>query len=603
MLKREEAITLIALVITIVVMLILATITLNLTLGENGIFKRAKQATMLQKKARYIEEIEVEISNEQMDRLLGKSGETFIVSLQKRLEGTPTASLNTQTTYTKKDWVKNTLINLNRILVVYTVDDYQILIEVDNENNTAKIVDDSFTKKGKDCTISFDGNNASGSVDSITITEGLYIELPDNGFTKANNTFVGWFKNSAGEGERYNPGESYRVTENETLYASWSQHAITIAYNPGFETEDTMNDTTIAIGSKDNLLKNTFERLGYTFTGWKDQENHTYTDEQEITASINLTLTAQWTPTEYEISYDLDGGALESGKTNPTTYTIETTTTTLNNPLKEGYTFTGWTGSNGNTPQTTVSLLQGSTNDKSYTANWEPQAYSVTIYSAPSDQLYYYQNNNKVILGTTDSTGKLAGVSVKNGATIYSSVAKDLTDLSNPYCKTFNITSNTTIYLMPNGEIFYWYGYNPVKCDVIANYYGSNEYNTAATVNYNTNSIYLKTNGSGGTISCHVYLNNTLRSAQEISSITKAHLIATDACAPCMTKTKSTQNSNTMTGANPNQLGTMTIDINNGNYKSWTYSYSGTDSGYLGFRFAGGWNIHKEATFYALWFE
>ena len=40
----KRGITLIALVITIVVLIILATVAINLSLGENGIFKRAKQA-------------------------------------------------------------------------------------------------------------------------------------------------------------------------------------------------------------------------------------------------------------------------------------------------------------------------------------------------------------------------------------------------------------------------------------------------------------------------------------------------------------------------------------------------------------------------------
>ncbi len=42
--KNERGITLIALVITIIVLLILAGITLNLVLGERGIFKMAQEA-------------------------------------------------------------------------------------------------------------------------------------------------------------------------------------------------------------------------------------------------------------------------------------------------------------------------------------------------------------------------------------------------------------------------------------------------------------------------------------------------------------------------------------------------------------------------------
>ncbi len=42
--KGEKAITLIALVITIIILIILAGVGINLSLGENGIFKRAKEA-------------------------------------------------------------------------------------------------------------------------------------------------------------------------------------------------------------------------------------------------------------------------------------------------------------------------------------------------------------------------------------------------------------------------------------------------------------------------------------------------------------------------------------------------------------------------------
>ncbi len=45
-------ITLIALIITIIVLLILAGVTLNLTLGDKGIFKMAKSAVQENEKAR-----------------------------------------------------------------------------------------------------------------------------------------------------------------------------------------------------------------------------------------------------------------------------------------------------------------------------------------------------------------------------------------------------------------------------------------------------------------------------------------------------------------------------------------------------------------------
>ena len=42
--RKEKAITLISLVITIIILIILAGVAVNLSLGENGIFRRAKEA-------------------------------------------------------------------------------------------------------------------------------------------------------------------------------------------------------------------------------------------------------------------------------------------------------------------------------------------------------------------------------------------------------------------------------------------------------------------------------------------------------------------------------------------------------------------------------
>ena len=69
----------------------------------------------------------------------------------------------------------------------------------------------------------------------------------------------------------------------------------------------------------------------------------------------------------YTITYNLGEGVLPDGY--PTTYTYDAAVT-LTNPTKTGYWFNGWTGSNGNTPNTTVTIAKNSHGNKSYTANW-----------------------------------------------------------------------------------------------------------------------------------------------------------------------------------------------------------------------------------------
>ncbi len=75
----------------------------------------------------------------------------------------------------------------------------------------------------------------------------------------------------------------------------------------------------------------------------------------------------------YKIEYDYSGGAA----TNPTYYSEDSPSITLNNPTKTKAVFIGWTGSNGDVPELTVSIPTGSTGNRTYIANFEDQKYQV----------------------------------------------------------------------------------------------------------------------------------------------------------------------------------------------------------------------------------
>ena len=79
----------------------------------------------------------------------------------------------------------------------------------------------------------------------------------------------------------------------------------------------------------------------------------------------------------YDISYELGDGNLS--EENPNTYNA-VSNFTLNNPEKEGYVFTGWTGSNGETKSKSVSINgREVTGDLEYTANYEIEKHTLTI--------------------------------------------------------------------------------------------------------------------------------------------------------------------------------------------------------------------------------
>ena len=64
---NQKGITLIALVVTIIVLIILAGISINLLLGDNGIIKKAQDAGIAQEKADIIEQIQLQITEKQID--------------------------------------------------------------------------------------------------------------------------------------------------------------------------------------------------------------------------------------------------------------------------------------------------------------------------------------------------------------------------------------------------------------------------------------------------------------------------------------------------------------------------------------------------------
>lgn len=85
----------------------------------------------------------------------------------------------------------------------------------------------------------------------------------------------------------------------------------------------------------------------------------------DVAKSLNYTVDAI-----YNIHYNLREGSV-AGE-NPSKYTQNSPSFTLINPTRDRYVFTGWTGTDLNGPTKTVTVPTGSTGDRYYYANWEP---------------------------------------------------------------------------------------------------------------------------------------------------------------------------------------------------------------------------------------
>ncbi len=112
-------------------------------------------------------------------------------------------------------------------------------------------------------------------------------------------------------------------------------------------------------------------KKGYSFVEWQ-LEKCTYSSKQ----TLSIVLEAVWSD-GYQITYELDGGQAD----NPSEYHKDGESVTLTNPVKEGYTFVGWTGTDLNLPTVDVSIPRGSYGNKEYIAHWNPNEYTFTLNS------------------------------------------------------------------------------------------------------------------------------------------------------------------------------------------------------------------------------
>ncbi|MBR5329542.1 MAG: InlB B-repeat-containing protein, partial [Firmicutes bacterium] len=297
----------------------------------------------------------------------------------KILEVLPALNTATRTGYTQIGWnyVKNdqTIAVSEKSLMPGSTD---ITVKAVWDPNTYNVQFITNTMEGVDFP----------SVSSVTGIYGETLgEKAPSDPQKLGYTFEGWYKTAEFKNADKVDFSKYTVpvpeegAESVVLYAKWTLNRYKLTYKYGYieddpETTD-KDESVIDLHSTEKIYGDSIEeptlddREGYIFAGW----------DKEVPATMpakDLTFIAQWTPIEYTITYK-DGNAQLSGLS-PVSYTIETESFSLPSlDDKTGYTFAGWTGSNGNTAQKDVTIVKGSTGNKTYTANWTPIDYTITF--------------------------------------------------------------------------------------------------------------------------------------------------------------------------------------------------------------------------------
>ena len=189
-------------------------------------------------------------------------------------------------------------------------------------------------------------------------------------YSKTDVRFLGWYDN---ENKLVDTNAVYSFimpNHDYTLEAKWNYFTIDYVLNGG--TNSSSNPTSYTIDSGRIILNEPY-RKGYDFTGWTyNGETVTEIDPNWID---NITLVANWRAHAYSISYQLNGGTNDSS--NPSSYTIESSTITLKDATRNGYTFAGWyMTSTFSNKVTTIS--SGSYGDLTLYAKWTPVSYSIT---------------------------------------------------------------------------------------------------------------------------------------------------------------------------------------------------------------------------------
>ena len=198
--------------------------------------------------------------------------------------------------------------------------------------------------------------------------------------------FDGW---KLEDGTDFDPNTT-KITDDTTIVPKFTPKTYTISYDLNGGTLKNENPASFTIESNDIVLNNPTKE-GYIFAGWTGT-GLTGTVETVTIAKgsmENREYTANWTTADYTITYNLNGGTMAG---NPTTYTTETDDIELNNPTKEGYTFTGWTGTELQDKTNDVTIEKGSTGNREYTANWIPTNYTIT-YKGLTDEEKTALNN------------------------------------------------------------------------------------------------------------------------------------------------------------------------------------------------------------------
>lgn len=239
---------------------------------------------------------------------------------------------------------------------------------------------------------------------TVTLTEGFDLNQTITvNSTATVHRFVGW---SDGTSTYQGTGTYLLGESNQTLTAIWVPvFGVRYSFNggtPAASPDNLITDSECAVAG--NLCNDQQDitthaaptKAGYTFAGWVNQSSATLIPAASVTkiTNTNYLFYAQWTPIDYTITYDTNGGSANPAsftKRLGQTFTLETA------PTKTGYNFVGWSDTS-TVLGAGVTYIVGTSN-VAFTAQWTPKTYIVSynwnggVGSSTSDSSYTVGNS------------------------------------------------------------------------------------------------------------------------------------------------------------------------------------------------------------------
>ena len=237
--------------------------------------------------------------------------------------------------------------------------------------------------------VTFNKVGGTGGSDSVNATYGSpmpSITIP----SKTAYTFAGYWDAAIGGNQYYSAsGASVRNWDkaaNATLYAHWTGNLFTVTLDGNDATTDGTASVKPTYGADMPALAKLPVRTGYTFAGYWDTNaesgGNQYYKADGTSASIwnkpqDTKLYARWTPIEYKVTFDSNGGSsvaqqnVDCGATVPQP----------KDPTWTGYDFKGWYADKALTVPWIFADDVMPPNDMTLYAKWTPHKYNVIFNS------------------------------------------------------------------------------------------------------------------------------------------------------------------------------------------------------------------------------